>query len=114
MSTTLHLNITAGPSIHTLIDAFRYAFDRETPHKAIFSLRETTESHLNDGSEKRPTDLSWKVTITALEHEDASGSSIVFKGKMGILPYESRYSTQYDVTGWYNTRTQKGYIIAES
>lgn len=114
MSTTLHLNITNGPSIHALVDAFKYAYNQETPHHATFKTRETDLNHLNDGSSEKPTDISRKVTIKALEHEDGSGFSVCFKGTMGILPYESRYSTLYYITGWYNARTQKGYMVAES
>ena len=103
MSIELHFNIINGPSSHRLIDAFKYAYDRENPHKVSFSMLE---------GETGP--VTRKVTITMLEHEDGSGNSFLFKGHMGILPYESRFSTGYKVSGWYNTKTNKGYIKAEA
>lgn len=107
MSIELHFNITNGPSIHRLIDAFKYAYDRENPHKATFSM-------LEEETGKKNEPVTRKVTITTLEHEDGSGNSFLFKGYMGILPYESRFSTVYKVSGWYNTKTNKGYIKAEA
>jgi len=114
MSTKLYLNITNGPSISSLVDAFKYAYDKQTPHQATFTTRESDPNNINDGSKEKQTDISLKVTIKALEHEDGSGISVMFKGTMGILPYDSRYSTLYQVSGYYNTKRQKGYMIAES
>lgn len=113
MSTKLHFNITKGPSNHQLVDALKYAFDKETPHKATFTMRDCNQEHMNDGSEESPSDVSRKITILSLQHEDASGYSFCFTGTMGILPGESRYSTLYHVSGWYNSKTNKGYIEAE-
>lgn len=112
MSIKLHFNIINGPSSSRLIDALEYAYNKENPHQVIFSMKEHDESQ----PEKDGILEQRKVTVTAIEHEDGSGNSFLFKGHMGILPlpYTGRFSTLYKISGWYNAKTHKGYINAEA
>jgi hypothetical protein len=113
MSTKLHFIITGGPTDYQLVDALKYAYDKDNPHKVVFTMRKSDEKHTDNISEPLPSDIRRPVTITALEHEDGSGYSFILKGFMSILPHESRYSTLYGISGCYNTKTNKGYLNAE-
>ena len=65
--------IKKGPSNHALVDAFKYAYDENNRHIALF----TTEAGDLIG-----------LRIVGLEHEDGTGKSISYVGYIRYIMFE--------------------------
>lgn len=109
MSAKKFFNITNGPSNHQLVDALKYAYDKQNPHFAIFSIQLSDENHMNGNSKSAPSDMEQKVVIHSLSHEDGSGYSFCFDGTMD-LPNDN---TSYHVSGYYHSKSHKGNLRTE-
>lgn len=95
---TIKAQIGDGPSREALFDALKYACDKETPHRVVFSL--------SDGT-------TCTAQITGLRHEDGSGESFIVTGTvLSLTRGRNRISVggRSHLLGYYNTRKRRGFL----
>lgn len=93
-STSRQIALDGGPSVDRMVDAFKYAYDRDHPMNVVFT---------DDlGQEIR-------VQVQQLAHEDGSGQSVMFAGAV----IRTEISMPFDVSfasGYWNGHSRKGFI----
>jgi hypothetical protein len=100
MAITANGKITKGPATHCLVDALKYAFDKDNPHLVEFTISDVGRV---------------KLQIIALSHEDGSGANFLFSGYVKSIPVlgiEIYCLSDCDkkVHGYYNSRSQIGWV----
>lgn len=94
--------LDGGPSNHALVDSLKYAFDKNYPHYAEFTIK---------GFGKI------RVQILSLTHEDGSGRSFLFRGYIKSVFIEGNIprcclDPNKKVHGYFHTASQRGWIEA--
>ena len=109
-------HIENGPSRESLIDAFKYAYDKKNTISIEFLVPvghavdpETAETNVYIAMP-----LS-DITIVSLEHEDGSGHQFNIRGYCkadlsGAFSSENAVLRSRKFLAYYNTRTRKGTI----
>lgn len=105
MSTT-RFDIVNGPSRETLIDAFKYAFDKTTKVKLKFSV---ALGYTPDHSLYFPMNIG-EIKILGIEHEDGSGESFNIKGTCVANTAEHEPAKPRKFEACYSAKTRKGSI----
>lgn len=94
--------INKGPSVGTLVDAFKYAYGGLLNIDMIPEVEFVTHRE------------ALLVQITMLQHEDRSGQSFNFSGYLrqrGLIGFRPQpLPEQVKVTGYYNAQTRRGHI----
>lgn len=115
-------SIVDGPSKMDLLMGLAYAYDKSSPHRPIFCILVSYEQ----------TKIKAPFIICGLRHEDGSGESFLIDVRLssyldrGYPNYgtslahtretvlaEIGLTTDKSITGYYDTRTRKGYIVLE-
>ena len=104
MSTTANENlftIIDGPNRDTLIDAFKYAYDKDIGNKLC-------RFTIGDATQKKT--VSARIIeirrVDEIAHEDGSGYSFMFK----CYYSEGAGKNAIRATGYYHARTRQGWL----
>ena len=106
-------DIVNGPSRESLVDAFKYAYDKQSRVNVAF--------HVAVGYTGKPGDPTTgyvrmhikDIRIARIEHEDGSGTSFNLDGYCyADLESVSSAATykRYNFKAYYNAKSRKGYI----
>lgn len=101
-TTKQYLSIEAGPSREELFDALKYACDKESDFKVIFTalqVRKTGDVRQNSRRGK------FTARIIGIVHEDGSGQSFIIYGDTSVKGLENKV-----VKFYYHARTRTGHL----
>lgn len=102
MTTKQFITIEAGPSREELLDAFKYACDKERTFKVTFTGVRMT--HTGDVRQSHGRGR-FTARIVGLTHEDGSGHSFIVDAYVSMKPSEGKV-----VRCYYNARRRTGHI----
>ena len=101
-TTKQYITIEAGPSREELLDAFKYAYDKERSFEVTFtglSVRRTGDVRQNLSRGK------FTAKIVGLMHEDGSGQSLIIDAYVSVKGLDRQV-----VKFYYHARTRTGHI----
>ena len=91
-------NIIGGPSKHVLVDAFKYAYDKNAKIDLEFKVE------ICNGSLLKLEDF----TIVEISHEDGSGESFNLSGSC------RHFGRSVDFMAYYNSKHREGVITLKT
>ena len=101
-TTKQYITIEAGPSREELLDAFKYAYDKERPFEVTFtglSVRQTGDVRQNLSRGK------FTAKIVGLMHEDGSGQNLIIDAYVSVKPLKGKL-----VKFYYCAKRRIGYL----
>ncbi len=115
MNTERCFDVVKGPSRDLIIDAFKYAYEKDVDLHPDFSIVQFYVGHPTDNSKRMATYMPAKnFRITGIEHEDGSGESWILKGAcdadLDNVSYTNANLTHYGFRMYYNSKRREGTI----
>lgn len=109
-----HFDIVSGPNKDRLLDAFKYAYDKNVKLDVDFKVALGYTAPKSDpGCACLPMSIT-DIIISGIEHEDSSGESFNLCGYCRVDLYSPRGVTvayeSYRFRAYYNAKTRKGRI----
>lgn len=104
-------DVVNGPSKDRLIDAFKYAYSKQTQISVKFSVVLSYTAPKDDPSCVRLIMLIDDFHIVSLQHENGSGHSFIVEGYCQASLHSGTTQLEpYDYNMYYNAKTRKGTI----